>query len=247
MREMIVAGNWKLNGSIAMANDLIQTLKSDIDSKATVIVCPPASLLQTAQNACENSNIKVGAQNCSEHTSGAFTGELAASMVKEFADYVILGHSERRSLYAESSKTVAEKFAQAQENGLTPILCIGETLEQREAGETLDIVNQQLQAVIDSQGIQAFQHAIVAYEPVWAIGTGKTATPEQAQETHHGIREFLKQFDLDIAQKVSILYGGSVKADNAAELFAQNDIDGGLIGGAALKAEQFIAICNAAG
>jgi triosephosphate isomerase (TIM) len=247
MREMIVAGNWKLNGSVAMANDLIQALKSDIDSTATVIVCPPASLLQTAQSACANSNIKVGAQNCSEHVSGAFTGELAASMVKEFADYVILGHSERRSLYAESSETVAQKFAQAQSNGLTPILCIGETLEQREAGETLNIVNQQLQAVIDSQGIQAFQHAVIAYEPVWAIGTGKTATPEQAQETHHGIREFLKQFDLDIAQKVSILYGGSVKADNAAELFAQNDIDGGLIGGAALKAEQFIAICNAAG
>jgi triosephosphate isomerase (TIM) len=247
MRKMIVAGNWKLNGSVAMANDLIQALLSNIDSKATVIVCPPASLLQTAQSACGTSNIKVGAQNCSEHASGAYTGELAASMVKEFADYVILGHSERRSLFAEASETVAEKFAQAQDSGLTPILCIGETLEQREAGETLDIVNQQLQAVIDSQGIQAFQNAIIAYEPVWAIGTGKTATPEQAQETHQGIREFLKQFDLDIAQKVSILYGGSVKADNAAELFAQNDIDGGLIGGAALKAEQFIAICNAAG
>ncbi len=246
-RRKIVAGNWKMNGSKAMASDLIARLREQQDYPCDVIICPPAAYLGFAAEKIQGSSLKLGAQTVSEHESGAYTGELAASMLAEFCDYVIVGHSERRSLFGETNEQVAQKFKAAQDKGLMPILCVGETLEQREAGATLSIVLEQIKAVIDACGIQAFENAIVAYEPVWAIGTGKTASPEQAQDVHKSIRDYMTEFSADVAAKLALLYGGSVKADNAQELFSQQDIDGGLIGGASLQAESFIAICNAAG
>jgi len=246
-RAKIVAGNWKMNGSKAMSSELIGNLLHQSGFPCDVIICPPMPYLGWVGDQTRSTSLKLGAQNISEHESGAFTGEVSASMAAEFCDYVILGHSERRSLYQDSNQLVADKFKAALAHGLTPILCIGETLEQREAGDTMAVVLQQLQAVIDVNGIESFANAIVAYEPVWAIGTGKTATPEQAQEVHQSIREFIEDLNADIAAQLPLLYGGSVKADNAKELFSQNDIDGGLIGGASLQADSFIAICNAAG
>ncbi|MFT6303592.1 MAG: triosephosphate isomerase [Pseudomonadales bacterium] len=194
-----------------------------------------------------NSAVHLGAQNCSEAKSGAFTGEVSATMLAEFGcEYVILGHSERRAIFNESSELVALKCIAAQQAGLTPILCVGETLEQREAGNVEWVIAEQLDAVLAAAGIEAFDNMVVAYEPVWAIGTGKTATPEQAQEVHALIRVRIASGSSSTAEALRILYGGSVKPDNAATLFSQTDIDGGLIGGAALDAESFLAICEAA-
>ena len=213
----------------------------------TTAVCVPFPYLAQAQAALTGTNVAWGAQNLSEQTAGAFTGEVSASMLQDFGcRYVLVGHSERRALYGESDALVAEKFAAALAAGLHPILCVGETLTQREAGQTVEVVSGQMDAVLKRVGVAAFSGAVVAYEPVWAIGTGRTATSEQAQEVHAAIRAQLSAADASVAAGVRILYGGSVKPSNASELFAMADIDGGLIGGASLVAADFLAICRAA-
>ena len=250
MRRILVAGNWKLNGSIAMTKELIGGILAGIGevNNADVAVCPPYPYIPLAQELLAGSSVALGAQDVSDQAQGAYTGEVSAAMLKEFdCRYSIVGHSERRSLYGEDDATVARKFVAAQAGGLTPILCVGETLEERESGVTDAVIARQLDAVLDAAGIDAFRQAVIAYEPVWAIGTGKTATPEQAQAVHKFIRDRLAGHDAEVAAAVQIQYGGSVKPDNAAELFAQPDIDGGLIGGASLKADDFLAICRAAG
>lgn len=249
MRTPVVAGNWKMNGTKATVTTLLQGLKQGLQpGRAEVLVCAPFPYLSLVADELSGTTIQLGAQNASEHASGAYTGEVSVAMLKDFScSHVILGHSERRALYGELDEVIAEKFCAVQSAGLTPILCVGETLEQREAGETMSVVEQQLMAVVNKAGVAAMAKAVLAYEPVWAIGTGKTASPEQAQEVHQALRERLAQEDEVVAQGLSILYGGSVKASNAAELFACADIDGGLIGGASLDAEEFIAICLAAG
>ncbi len=231
-----------MNGSKASVSELLSGL---IGGNATVEVAvfPPYVLLAQVVDEIAGKDIVYGAQNVSEHESGAYTGEVSGSMLREQGcKYVIVGHSERRSIYGESSEQVAAKFVAAQKAGLIPVLCVGETLEQREAGETQRVVAEQLQAVIDLAGLDAVCSAVVAYEPVWAIGTGKTASPEQAQDVHQAIRQQLG----DEGAKTRILYGGSVNAANAAELFAKPDIDGGLVGGASLKAGDFNEICKQA-
>ena len=248
MRTAFVAGNWKMNGNTDSINELMGGLVNSINSSSVeVLVCPPSVYISQVKSLTESSKISVGAQNVSENANGAFTGEISLSMLNDLGcEYVILGHSERRSLYAETDQLVAAKFIAAVESGVKPILCVGETLEERENGETLKVVSRQLNAVIDAAGIEKFADAVVAYEPVWAIGTGKTATPEQAQEVHAAIRAEIAKSDAVTAEKTRILYGGSVNAANAAELFANADVDGGLVGGASLKVNDFIAICQAA-
>jgi triosephosphate isomerase (TIM) len=246
MRKNLVAGNWKMHGSLAENAALLSALKPAL-SGIEAVVCVPFPYLAQAQTELAGSSIVWGAQNLSEHSKGAYTGEVSASMLRDFGcSYVIVGHSERRSLYGESDQQVAAKFIAAQAGGLIPILCVGESLEERESGITEPVVARQLDAVIGAAGIGALANAIVAYEPVWAIGTGKTASPEQAQAVHAFIRSKIAGLDAAIAGGLVIQYGGSVKAANAAELFAQPDIDGGLIGGASLVAEEFAAICQAA-
>jgi len=246
MRKNLVAGNWKMHGSLAENAALLSALKPAL-SGIEAVVCVPFPYLAQAQSELAGSSIAWGAQNLSEHSKGAYTGEVSASMLRDFGcSYVIVGHSERRSLYGESDQQVAAKFIAAQAGGLIPILCVGESLEERESGITEQVVARQLDAVIGAAGIGALANAIVAYEPVWAIGTGKTASPEQAQAVHAFIRSKIASLDAAIAGGLVIQYGGSVKAANAAELFAQPDIDGGLIGGASLVAEEFAAICQAA-
>ena len=247
MRKTIVAGNWKMNAS----KDSVESLVTDIlsgasDVSAEIIVCAPFPYLSQVEALIEGSNLMLGAQNLNVNASGAFTGEVSAEMIKDFgANHVIVGHSERRSLYGETSEIVAEKTKAAIDSGLTPILCLGESLDQRESGKTESVVSEQLNKVIKMVGIEAFNNIIVAYEPVWAIGTGMTATPEQAQAVHKFIRDLLASSSQDIADKTAILYGGSMNAGNAVELISCADIDGGLIGGAALKAEDFLQICKA--
>ena len=238
-----------MHGSTASVTELVAGLKQiAANPKADAAVCPPFVFIPSVAQGLDGSFINVGAQNLSEQPEGAFTGEVAASMLVDVAcQYVIVGHSERRTLYGESDDIVAAKFIAAQAAGLTPILCVGESLEQREAGETLAFVEQQLAAVVDKAGVDALATAVVAYEPIWAIGTGKTATPEQAQAVHAHIRQFVAGQSQAVADGLQILYGGSVKADNAAELFANDDIDGALVGGASLKADDFAAIYQAAG
>jgi len=246
MRKKLVAGNWKMHGSLAEHAALLSALKPAL-AGIEAVVCVPFPYLAQAQSELAGSSIAWGAQNLSEHSKGAYTGEVSASMLRDFGcSYVIVGHSERRSLYGESDQQVAAKFIAAQAGGLVPILCVGESLEEREAGITEQVVARQLDAVISAAGIGALATAIVAYEPVWAIGTGKTASPEQAQAVHAFIRSKIAGLDAAIADALVIQYGGSVKAANAAELLAQPDIDGGLIGGASLVAEEFAAICQAA-
>ncbi len=248
MRQSLVVANWKMNGSIQQNESLLESFKKNIAlvQKAEVAICPSFVYLQQVSELLKNTVIGWGAQNLSQQEPGAFTGEVAASMLLDFnCKYVIVGHSERRNLYAESDELVAEKFAKAQSVGLIPILCIGELLEEREAGHTENVVKRQLDAVINLQGIASLAKAVIAYEPVWAIGTGKTATPQQAQEVHTFIRGEIAEKDFEVAEKVQILYGGSVKGSNAAELFAMPDIAGGLHGGASLKADVFLTICQA--
>ena len=244
-RTPLVAGNWKMNGRQDLLAEMAQVL-AGYDGAAEVVICPPYPYLAAARSVLP-ATIGVGGQNLSDQDDGAFTGEVSAPMLAEVGcGYVIIGHSERRALYEETDALIAAKFSRAQAAGLVPILCVGETLEEREAGDTEAVVCGQLQAVVDAVGIAAFDRAVVAYEPVWAIGTGRTASPEQAQEVHASLRKSLAQNDKDIAESLCLLYGGSVKADNAALLFAPSDIDGGLIGGASLTADSFIAICQAA-
>ena len=235
-------------GSLAQNEALLNAVLAGMARMPGVdcAVCVPFPYLAQAQQMLRASQVKWGAQNVHQSEKGACTGEVAASMLCDFGcRYVIVGHSERRSLYGESSPLVAEKFAAAQKAGLLPILCVGETLEQRESGTTEAVVAEQLDAVVKLLGVQSLRNAVLAYEPVWAIGTGKTATPEQAQAVHAFIRQRVAQHDSQVAQSLCILYGGSVKAVNAAELFAMPDIDGGLVGGASLVAEDFLAICDA--
>ena len=242
MRQALVMGNWKLNATKASVEALINGLVAAAKDNATVevAVCPPAVFIPQVEALTADTAISYGAQDCDVNTAGAFTGENSVVMLKEFGcKYTLVGHSERRTLHGESNELVAEKFAVAQAHGLIPVLCIGETLTQFEAGETKTIVETQLQAIIAKSGIAALNDAVIAYEPVWAIGTGKTATPEIAQDIHAHIRSWLAEQDAAVAAKVQILYGGSVKGDNAAELFGQADIDGGLVGGASLDAAEF--------
>ena len=246
MRKKLVAGNWKMHGSLAENAALLAALKPAL-AGIEAVVCVPFPYLAQAQSELAGSSIAWGAQNLSEHSKGAYTGEVSASMLRDFGcQYVIVGHSERRSLYGESDRQVAAKFIAAQAGGLVPILCVGESLEERESGVTEQVVARQLDAVISAAGIGSLANAIVAYEPVWAIGTGKTASPQQAQAVHAFIRGKIAGLDAAIADGLVIQYGGSVKAANAAELLAQSDIDGGLIGGASLVADEFAAICRAA-
>lgn len=249
MRQKIVAGNWKMHGEQAQNKALLEAVLQGLSgvSGVGVAVCVPFPYLHQAQSMLQGSMVAWGAQNMSQHEKGAFTGEVAASMLMDFGcRYVIVGHSERRALYGEDNHTVALKFEAALKAGMTPILCVGETLEEREKGITEQVVARQLDAVIAVSGVAGIARSVVAYEPVWAIGTGKTATPQQAQDVHAFIRGKVRSLDGGVADKLVIQYGGSVKASNAAELFAQPDIDGGLIGGAALVAEDFVAICKAA-
>lgn len=238
-----------MNGDSDFISELMSALvKSVPASGSEVLVCPPFLYLSQVQAAAAGTNIQVGAQNASQNENGAFTGEVSLSMLKDVGcAYVILGHSERRSFYAETDELIADKFIATVKAGLKPILCVGETLDEREADQTLEVVTRQLKTVIAKAGIAMFADAVIAYEPVWAIGTGKTATPEQAQDVHAAIRAIVAESDAETAAKIRILYGGSVNAANAAELFAKDDVDGGLVGGASLKANDFIAICQAAG
>ena len=242
-----MAGNWKMNASKESVNKLILDILSGMDEvRSEVVVCAPFPYLSQVETLITHSQVKLGAQNLNTNSSGAFTGEVSANMIKDFgAKHVIVGHSERRSLYGETSSLVAEKVQAALDNDLTPLLCVGESLEQRESGETEIVVAEQINTVVELVGIDAFRNIIIAYEPVWAIGTGKTASPEQAQEVHLFIRSLLRERNENIAQSTPILYGGSMNAGNARELIACADIDGGLIGGAALKAEDFLQICKA--
>ncbi len=246
-RQPLVAANWKMNGTLASMKPLVDTIKTGLaGNEAEVAICAPYVYLAELSQRLQGSGIAIGAQNVSEHEAGAYTGEISTSMLNDFdCHYIIVGHSERRHLYGESDELVAEKFAQVQSAAMVPILCLGEQLEEREAGSTEEVVARQLDAVIDRAGIAAFAQAVIAYEPVWAIGTGLTATGAEAQEVHAFIRQRLAQQDSTIAASIRVLYGGSVKADNANELFSMTDVDGGLIGGASLIAEDFLAICQA--
>jgi len=248
MRKKLVAGNWKMHGSRTMAKALLADVRAGMPADVEVAVFPPFPYLAELIQQGEGSALGFGAQDLSEHVGqGAYTGEVSAAMLSDVgAQWVLAGHSERRHYHAESDELVARKFAAALAGGLTPILCVGETLAQREAGETEAVIARQLQAVIAQSGIGVFDTAVIAYEPVWAIGTGRTASPEQAQQVHAFIRSQLAGEDVTISRLTRLLYGGSVKAANAAELFAQPDVDGGLIGGAALAAADFLEICAAA-
>jgi len=246
MRRKLVAGNWKMYGSRASAQALVQTILDDFPVHCDVAVFPPFPYLVPLIAQHGDSKLGFGAQDVSEHNDGAYTGEVSAAMLRDVGcSYALAGHSERRQYHHEDDAQVACKVAQALEHGLTPVLCVGESLEEHDAGRVADVVQRQLARVIEHCGIVAFERVILAYEPVWAIGTGRTASPAKAQEVHALLRSQLARADAKIAGSARILYGGSVKPDNAAELFAQPDIDGGLIGGASLKAADFLAICAA--
>lgn len=248
MRKKIVAGNWKMNTTIPEGKELIDGIlsrKSEIPSDVQLIIAPPFTHLATAAEKIAGSPIALSAQNCADQAKGAYTGEVSAAMlVSAGCGYVILGHSERREYYGETSATLVKKMALALENGLKPIYCVGEKLEEREAGKHFDVVRAQIEEVLYGLAPEQLAGVVIAYEPVWAIGTGKTATSEQAQEIHAFIRKTLAGKFGSLAEEISILYGGSCKPSNARELFACKDIDGGLIGGASLKAEDFIAIAK---
>lgn len=249
MRQKLVAGNWKMHGSLAANQILLTALASQLErlNGMRSAVCVPFPYLAQAQTVLTGSCLAWGAQDVSQYEKGAYTGEVSAAMLLEFGcRYVIVGHSERRALFGETDAVVAAKFAAALVAGLTPILCVGETLEERDAGRAESVIAQQLDAVVAESGMAGLAKSVIAYEPVWAIGTGKTASPAQAQAVHAFIRSKLAALDPDVAAALVIQYGGSVKAANAAELFAQPDIDGGLIGGASLDVDEFMAICHAA-
>lgn len=249
MRQPLVAGNWKLNGSREGVKALLAGIRAGMGDvkKAEVAVCPSFVFIPQTRRALEGSDIAWGSQDVSVHESGAYTGEVAGAMLADFGcKYAIVGHSERRAYHGESDALVAEKFEAALKAGLIPIFCVGETLDEREQGITEEVIARQVDAVIERGGVEMLGKGVIAYEPVWAIGTGKTATPEQAQEVHAFIRSRIAGHSAAVADGIRILYGGSMKPDNAAELMANPDIDGGLIGGAALKPEDFLGICTAA-
>lgn len=249
MRKPLIAGNWKMHGSQSQVNALVDGIQQganaypDID----ILLLPAFIHLTQVRDKLASSSLLWGAQNFYMGGQGAFTGEVSATMLADIGcRTVLVGHSERRSIFGEDLTLVAQKFKAAIEAGLTPILCVGETLAQREASETEKVIREQLESVINLAGMASLQQAVIAYEPVWAIGTGLTATPEQAQAVHFFIRQLIMQNNVDIARTIRILYGGSMKAENAASLLAMPDIDGGLIGGASLEAKSFLAICAAA-
>ncbi len=249
MRVKFVAGNWKMNGSLSANDTLLQALLPALRdiSGMDIAVCPPYPYLAQVRRAAEGSQVALGGQDLCQYGNGAYTGGVSAEMLRDLGcGYVIVGHSERRTLFGEGDALVAEKFAAALKAGLKPVLCVGETLAERESGATDGVVARQLNAVLQRSGVAALREAVIAYEPVWAIGTGKTATPEEAQAVHAGIRGLVAKSDTAVAAAVRIVYGGSVKASNAAQLFGMPDIDGGLIGGAALVADDFAGICRAA-
>ena len=248
MRQAMVAGNWKMNGSSQSVSELMSGISKGVGSvSAEVVVCPPFLYIPSVADSIADSGVKLGAQNLCDQDSGAYTGEVSGPMLADIGcDYVIIGHSERRAMYGETDEVTAVKYAAALKNNLKPIFCIGETLEEREQGITEDVVARQLNAILDTAGVATLANAVLAYEPVWAIGTGKTASPEQAQEVHAFIRTKIANLDAAVAEGLRLLYGGSMNPGNAAELCSQPDIDGGLIGGASLKADDFLVICNAA-
>jgi triosephosphate isomerase (TIM) len=249
MRNKLVAGNWKMHGSLAANQRLLEAVRSVAPElgEAGCAVCVPFPYLAQAASVLGGTPVTWGGQNVSEHDAGAYTGEVSGAMLRDFGcRYAIVGHSERRALYGERDAQVAAKFQAAQRAGLRPILCVGETLEERNQGATESVIGRQIDAVLDTAGVKALGDAVVAYEPVWAIGTGQNATPAQAQAAHEFLRERVAGRDAALAAELVILYGGSVKPGNAAELFAMPDVDGGLVGGASLVADDFIAICRAA-
>lgn len=245
MRRKIVIGNWKMNGNSQSVEALLGGIAAQWAGvhQSEVGVCPPFPYLEFAKRMLENTNIGVGGQDVSIHDQGAYTGEVSAEILADLGcQYALVGHSERREYHRESSELVAKKFEAVVAKGLTPVLCVGETLEERENGKTFDVVGSQLMKVVDHFGLPGVAKGIIAYEPVWAIGTGKTATPEMAQDVHSYIRDVMGPE----GDQIRILYGGSVKPDTAAGLFAQKDIDGALVGGASLNVDDFVAICRAA-
>jgi triosephosphate isomerase len=248
MRQKLVIGNWKMNGSLPMCDQLLTALHSRLTSdRVSYAVCPPFVYLSSVKSSISASRIALGAQDVSCHASGAYTGETAASMLKEIGcQYVLIGHSERRQYHRESDQLIAEKFVMARQAGLVPVVCIGETLAQREANETETVVANQLHAILAVTTEADYDHMVLAYEPVWAIGTGKTATPEQVEAVHAFLRQQCAKRSEKLAKTLKILYGGSVKPGNAKQLFALPNVDGGLIGGASLVADDFVAICQAA-
>ena len=249
MRQYLVAGNWKMHGSKEAVAALVEGVTAGTDQaiSAEVALCPPFVFLSQVGEMISESRVVLGAQNVSEYDKGAYTGEVSGQMLIDFGcTYAIVGHSERRAIYRESDDQVANKFQRARTEGLRPILCVGETLEERESNQTQNVIARQLGAVLDTLAAGGLDDAVIAYEPVWAIGTGKTATPEMANDVHKFIRERLHQHSSAAASRTRILYGGSVKSSNAQALFAMPDIDGGLIGGASLQADEFLAICSAA-
>jgi len=250
MRQPLVAGNWKMHGSRAENASLVSGLLDLLQpgKRAEILLCPPFPYLMETGRLLKDSGVALGAQSVCAESQGAFTGEVSAAMLKDVGcGYVLVGHSERRQLFGESDALVARKFMAAQGQGLVPVLCVGETLEERESDQTTSVVTRQIEAVLAVTGVQSLARAVIAYEPIWAIGTGRTASPEQAQEVHAMIRSKVAERDGTIGGSVRILYGGSVKASNAQELFAMPDIDGGLVGGASLKADEFARICAGAG
>jgi triosephosphate isomerase len=247
MRRLLVAGNWKMNASKVMLNELLSGITANIPQHTDVVVFPPAPYLLMAADKLQGSSVKFGGQNLNAHESGAYTGEISASMLVDCGcEAVLVGHSERRTLFGETDADVLAKTEAALAAGLIPYVCIGETLAEREADKTETVIEQQINAVLNGLTVQQLAKCVFAYEPVWAIGTGETASPEQAQQVHAFIRSLLAAKDEELALNSHVLYGGSVKASNAKELFAQQDIDGGLVGGASLQAEEFLGICNPA-
>lgn len=248
MRTPLIAGNWKMNGSHATIRELVQGVIGAGPYECEVAVFPPSVYLDQVKRLVEGSVIRVGAQNADWHESGAYTGEVSLSMLADIGcHYCIVGHSERRHLFGESDETVAEKFAACLSHGVKPVLCVGETLDERRAGSTMTVVRRQVEAVLGRVGLAGLGSGMVAYEPVWAIGTGESATPEQAEEVHGELRALLAKQDARVSETLRILYGGSVNGRNAAGLLVKDNIDGALVGGASLNAAEFAAICEATG
>ena len=247
MKKLFIVANWKMNGSKKFNEQLVNYIKHKVyeNPNIEVIICPPFTYL-TQILELKTSIIKIGAQNISESQDGAFTGEISGSMLQDMnIDYVIIGHSERRQMFNDTNNIIAQKFELAHQNNLIPILCVGESLNERKTGQTLSVVESQIKSVIESTHIELFTKSIIAYEPVWAIGTGETASPEQAEEVHSNIRSIIEEYDSNIATSVPILYGGSVNGANSKDLFTMVNINGGLIGGASLNGEDFIEIYQA--
>ena len=248
MNKLFLVANWKMNGNKDSNEKLINFINNSVNKNTNikVVICPPFTYLNQILR-LKIPDIKVGAQNISENQNGAFTGEVSGSMLRDLkVDYVIIGHSERRQMYNDSNSIIVKKFELAHQNELTPILCIGESLDERKKGQTLAIVQSQIKSIIESTRIELFAKSIIAYEPVWAIGTGETATPHQAEEVHSNIRSILEDYDSNIATSIPILYGGSVNGTNSKDLFTMDNINGGLIGGASLKGEEFVEIYQTA-